>query len=333
LPESANLKGASIKGPSIPEGTTVDKVIVSATAATNIAPGTPGMVAISQASMAPAPEEPVSLEFSWPSTVVQMQDGVQYLILRSHWPETLVERAEKVRIAAEDQAAEERAKNPAPAGPVMYEWKNSVTLETHNHPENWTPANLDWKRAPTPIVNPRPLRDALPAGVPDVQWRQDVTGSIEFHPDNWTPHDEHWKRTFLPGEARPAWAPPAGPMPASPLPADVQWKNDVSGAIENHPAAWNASAGWTRTFVDGGRRIPSSAPKAKVEVTPALTVRLPPNPVDGQLASIFSDAGIMLLTVEPNKNQVLEDEPLAVEANCGIGFIYSASDSTWDRCR
>jgi hypothetical protein len=79
---------------------------------------------------------------------------------------------------------------------------------------------------------------------------------------------------------------------------------------------------------------PEHVDEPEIKTLEALTVRLPLNPVDGQIAHIFSAAPITALTVEPSEGQSIEGEfkgPL--EAARAIGFLYSANDLTWDRCR
>jgi hypothetical protein len=107
--------------------------------------------------------------------------------------------------------------------------------------------------------------------------------------------------------------------------ADYKARNDANIARQKSENAARAKA------------VPVvSAPqpkKVEVKALEALTVYLPPNPLDGQIAHIFSAAPITILTVEPADGQALAiDFSGPIEADKAIEFLYSANDFTWDRC-
>jgi hypothetical protein len=122
----------------------------------------------------------------------------------------------------------------------------------------------------------------------------------------------------------------AAPLPDAPPPAPVA----LDFAIPSQAVV----------FENGVSRLILGPPVA----LDALTVTLAPNPVDGQLAIIYTDLAIAALTVLPNAGQkmpVLKDDKgiplndddarkarlIALAINTSVGFLYSASDATWYR--
>src|ERR1700679_1380257 len=147
LPSTENLGGATVKGPGIEDGTTVVIVVVPAVAASETVPGQAGVVMISRAA-AETPSAPASLEFSWPSPVIEMRS--QYLILRARWPLSAVERHKR---ALARKAVEKHKDAPIPER----EWRNTATGTVEVHTADWTPTpgpSDEWELLPvaTPIA-------------------------------------------------------------------------------------------------------------------------------------------------------------------------------------
>lgn len=63
------------------------------------------------------------------------------------------------------------------------------------------------------------------------------------------------------------------------------------------------------------------------------TITLPANPVDGQRALIFSSQTQTALTLNANTGQSINNAVTALTANVAVEYIYSASNTTWDRCQ
>ena len=131
-------------------------------------------------------------------------------------------------------------------------------------------------------------------------------------------------------------APPVDPKAPPVAPAEIK-PVDFKFAIPSAPII----------FEDGISRLQLTP----VEPIPELTVTLPPKPVDGQLAFIYSTLPIAALTMLANIGQTLNwspaapkkaeakkdpkvsDKPpcLALAADTSVGYLYSAPNSTWDR--
>jgi hypothetical protein len=81
--------------------------------------------------------------------------------------------------------------------------------------------------------------------------------------------------------------------------------------------------------------IPNDA--AMVSIRPAgtlaaLTIALPPSPVDGMTVRIFSTQIITALTWQLGTGQVQNDVATTIAAAMsGVAYTFSAANSTWDR--
>jgi hypothetical protein len=161
-------------------------------------------------------------------------------------------------------------------------------------------------------------------------------------------------RPGVPGEVLleiPVLPPKAAPIPpaAAPAPAGSTAPSVAAPATPAPPPASAAPADVTFKIPTAPIIIPDGV--SRLVLTPAepleaLVVTMPPNPVDGQVAFIFSTLAIAGLVVLPNQNQSIyvappkaaADEPLpekvpalALAAETGIGYLFSAPNATWDR--
>lgn len=197
------------------------------------------------------------------------------------------------------------------------------------------------------LIVPRSVICGLPAtdglggarvsgsGIPDGTTVQEVTVAA-VAPTNTQPG--------IPGEVALTLPPPPPPPPTPP---------STGPAVAAAPAPRKAAV---LTPVDLTFAIPT-APivfpdgVSMLQLTPAepikaLTVTLAPNPVDGQVAYIYSTLAIAELTILANVNQKLNwspappkvktapaDKPpfLALPADTSVGYLYSLGNATWDR--
>lgn len=64
-----------------------------------------------------------------------------------------------------------------------------------------------------------------------------------------------------------------------------------------------------------------------------LTIALSPVPVDGQRALIFANQAVSTLTMSVSTGQTLNAAATSLTQNVAEEWVYSASNSTWDRCQ
>ena len=81
----------------------------------------------------------------------------------------------------------------------------------------------------------------------------------------------------------------------------------------------------------------NSVYQSVLALTPAgtiatLTVNLPPSPVDGHRALIFTTQTITTLTLAA-AGTTLNNAVTTLSALGNVEYIYSASNTTWDRCQ
>lgn len=63
------------------------------------------------------------------------------------------------------------------------------------------------------------------------------------------------------------------------------------------------------------------------------TVTLPKNPLNGQIAEVFTTQEITTFTLLPNTGQTVQNAPSTLLAGTGISYYYYQADTTWYRTR
>jgi hypothetical protein len=108
-------------------------------------------------------------------------------------------------------------------------------------------------------------------------------------------------------------------------------KTDFESQAFNSHTYYKAGAVATGTTVT----IPNDS--AMISIRPAgtlaaLTIALPPAPVDGMTVRIFSTQIITALTLTAGTGQTINDAATTITpAMTGVAYCFSASNSTWDR--
>ncbi|HXN66382.1 MAG TPA: hypothetical protein VN926_01865 [Bradyrhizobium sp.] len=133
-------------------------------------------------------------------------------------------------------------------------------------------------------------------------------------------------------------APPVAPQPAPPPPAATLTPVDVTFDVPVEPIQ----------ILDGVSEVMIFP----TEPLDAVTITLPPKPVDGQKCHISTSLALAAVTLLPSPGQKLNLSPapppppapapgdplpeaptFAIAADSGVGYLYSLPDTTWNRIR
>lgn len=102
---------------------------------------------------------------------------------------------------------------------------------------------------------------------------------------------------------------------------------DASGYLKASPLT-----GATLTMGTAGSIYQSVAALTPAGTIATLTINLPPSPVDGQRAQIFTTQTITTLTLAA-AGTTLNSAVTTLAANASVEYIYSLSNNSWDRCQ
>lgn len=97
---------------------------------------------------------------------------------------------------------------------------------------------------------------------------------------------------------------------------------DSSGYSKNAP-----QSGATLTF-GNGQSVMQVSGSGTIS---ALTIVMCPGPVDGERALIFANQIITTLTLSANAGQTMNGAVTTLAQNADVEYLYSASNTTWDR--
>ena len=135
--------------------------------------------------------------------------------------------------------------------------------------------------------------------------------------------------------------PPGVPNPyavASPTGAEqIDVENLGTGIATVQLTQVRDAAGYLKAVPTTGTTLTLSTNVSVVQATPAgtltaWTVVTPPSPVDGQRLQIFSTAAITTFNLTAASGQTVHGNLAgALAANGNVEYLYSASNTTWDR--
>jgi hypothetical protein len=96
------------------------------------------------------------------------------------------------------------------------------------------------------------------------------------------------------------------------------------------------ASGYVKLVPTTGQTYTPSSNISVIQATPAgslsaWTVKTPASPVDGQRLRIFSTAAVSTFALTASGTQTVDGGVTSLSANVGVEYIYSASNTTWDR--